>query len=148
MATKPKGAPKRGPGRPQRADGLAADSEEARATRGIGALKVRIPKTTLALLDELAKAMGMSRGAAIVSLVGATEVEASAKRGRPRQEIDAEWIASRTTEVSLHEGTIALIDRCAAAWQCSRPAVIMRALSVCLAADGGIVARDLRKNKR
>ncbi len=45
-------------------------------------------------------------------------------------------------------GTLALLDEIAAAWRCSRGAVIVRALSICLAADGGIVARDLRPVKR
>ena len=62
---------------------------------------------------------------------------------------EARRLAGRSVvTVSLHEVSIALIDRCAEAWQCSRPVVIMRALSVCLAADGGIVPLDLRTEKR
>lgn len=72
--------------------------------------------------------------------------------GRPRRadglkpnSPEARRLAGRAVvTVSLHETAVALIDACAAAWQCSRPAVIMRALSVCLAADGGIVKLDLR----
>lgn len=58
---------KRGPGRPPRPDGLTGD--EARAARGIGRLTLRIPRTSLAILDEIATSLGMTRGAAIVYLL-------------------------------------------------------------------------------
>ena len=61
-------APKRGVGRPPRADGLSG--EEARRANGLGRLNLRLPSETLRILDEIAESLGMSRGGAIVYLVG------------------------------------------------------------------------------
>ena len=62
-------APKR-PGRPRRADGLDSNSRAARVKRGTPMISLTLPSTTLAILDEIARHLGSSRGGAIVVLVG------------------------------------------------------------------------------
>lgn len=87
----------------------------------------------------------------------ATTKKAPARgRGRPRRadgldpnSREARRLrGSEVVTVSLPAGTIELVDACATAWQCSRPTVIMRALSIAIAADDGIVALDLRPGAR
>ena len=63
-------APKRRPGRPRRADGLDSNSRAARVKRGTPLISLTLPATTLAILDEIARLLGSSRGGAIVVLVG------------------------------------------------------------------------------
>ncbi len=69
MATNKKPPVKRGPGR-RRADGHAHNSEAAYAAKGLGRLSLRLPLTSLALLDRIAAGMGCGRAAAIVVLLG------------------------------------------------------------------------------
>jgi predicted transcriptional regulator len=80
MTTPTKGAPKRGPGRPRRSDGLDPSSEAARKARGIGTLKVRLPDETLAILDEIAETLGVTRTLAVQRLI----VDGLAKGWAPR----------------------------------------------------------------
>jgi len=63
-------APKRGPGRPKRADGLDSNSRAARAARGVPMISLSLPAATLAILDEIAAHLDTSRGGAVVQLVG------------------------------------------------------------------------------
>lgn len=49
-----------GQGRPPRADGLAKDSDEARAKAGLGRLSLRLPEATLARWRELAGDEGIT----------------------------------------------------------------------------------------
>ena len=64
------GAPKRGPGRPRRADGLAPQSEAAQRAKGLRAIKVRIPEESAAIWDEIVESIGGTRATALVVLIG------------------------------------------------------------------------------